>query len=77
MISCLKVVNNLRIEIDLLLFLQQVDIYSLGIVMFEMFKPFNTQMERFHLINNLLQGNIAKDLRINRPAEVCSNEHVF
>ena len=45
--------------------------------MFEMLKPFNTQMERFHLINNLLQGNIANDLRINRPAEVCSNEHVF
>ena len=45
--------------------------------MFEMLKPFNTQMERFHLINNLLQGNTAKDLRINRPAEVCSNEHVF
>lgn len=43
--------------------------------MFEMFKPFNTQMERFHLINNLLQGNIAKDLRISRPAEVCSNEY--
>ena len=43
--------------------------------MFEMFKPFNTQMERFHLINNLLQGNIANDLSMNRPAEVCSDEY--
>ncbi|CAG2067401.1 unnamed protein product, partial [Timema podura] len=43
------------------------DIYSLGIVLFELLQPFSTSMERSKLITQLKTGNIAPDLMTRAP----------
>ena len=40
---------------------EKVDIYSLGIIFFELLHPFNTEMERGHTLTALRQDNAVPD----------------
>jgi eukaryotic translation initiation factor 2-alpha kinase 1 len=46
------------------------DIYSLGIVLFELFYPFDTAMERAHLLSLLRRGILPESFLCSRPREV-------
>lgn len=48
----------------------KVDIYSLGIILFELLIPFFTDMERIMELSNLKKSIFPKDFAINYPAEV-------
>lgn len=49
---------------------QKVDIYSLGIILFELLHPFNTEMERGHILNALRQDSVIPlTLRHSRKKE--------
>lgn len=43
------------------------DIFSLGIILFEMFQPFNTEMERIKTLTNVRQGNIPPEFSDKWP----------
>ncbi|XP_076374643.1 eukaryotic translation initiation factor 2-alpha kinase [Megalopta genalis] len=47
----------------------KVDIYSLGIILFELFIPFATEMERVTALMNLRKSIFPKDFDIDHPAE--------
>lgn len=48
----------------------KVDIYSLGIIFFELLTPFFTDMERVVALSNLKKSIFPKDFAENYPAEV-------
>ncbi|EDO46416.1 predicted protein [Nematostella vectensis] len=48
----------------------KADMYSLGIILFELYWPFGTEMERVTSIKNLRQGNLPKAFSHRWPAEV-------
>lgn len=48
----------------------KVDIYSLGIIFFELLKPFFTDMERIVALSNLKNSIFPKDFAENYSAEV-------
>lgn len=48
----------------------KVDIYSLGIIFFELLMPFDTEMERIITLTNLRRLSFPKDFEIYFPAEV-------
>ncbi|KAK3729626.1 hypothetical protein QZH41_017669, partial [Actinostola sp. cb2023] len=48
----------------------RADIYSLGIILFELFYPFNTEMERVTCIKNLRQGTLPEDITRKWPRQV-------
>ena len=48
----------------------QADIYSLGIILFELFCPFGTEMERVKNIKDLRQGRLPQDFCEQWPEEV-------
>jgi translation initiation factor 2-alpha kinase 4 len=46
----------------------QVDIYSLGVIVFEMWHPFATAMERFVLLRDLRdRGEMPPDWEVGHP----------
>lgn len=47
----------------------KADIYSLGIILFEMFCPFTTEMERVKSIKDLRQGKVPPDFAARWPEE--------
>jgi len=47
----------------------KVDIYSLGIIFFELLTPFSTDMERIIALSNLKKSVFPKDFAENYPAE--------
>ncbi|KAK2583655.1 hypothetical protein KPH14_009590 [Odynerus spinipes] len=47
----------------------KVDIYSLGIILFELLIPFATEMERVITLNNLRKLLFPEDFEVNYPAE--------
>ncbi|XP_026830396.1 eukaryotic translation initiation factor 2-alpha kinase isoform X2 [Ooceraea biroi] len=47
----------------------KVDIYSLGIILFELLTPFLTDMERIMELSNLKKSVFPKDFATNHPAE--------
>lgn len=49
-----------------ILFLQS-DMYSIGVIAFELFQPFGTEMERVHTLGDLRQGKFPKTLSENVP----------
>jgi translation initiation factor 2-alpha kinase 1 len=48
----------------------KVDIYSLGIVLFEFFQPFNTDMEKHKCIKDLRKGAVPHEFRQLWPEQV-------
>lgn len=48
----------------------KVDIYSLGIILFELLIPFVTEMERIVALTNLRKSVFPKDFSNDYPAEV-------
>jgi translation initiation factor 2-alpha kinase 1 len=48
----------------------KVDIYSLGIVLFEFFQPFNTDMEKHKCIKDLRMGVVPQEFRNLWPEQV-------
>lgn len=48
----------------------KIDIYSLGIILFELLIPFVTEMERINVLLNLRKLVFPKDFNNNYPAEV-------
>merc|ERR1711871_285173 len=46
---------------------EKVDIYSLGVILCELFNPFCTGMERVHVLQELHSGTIPKDLKASYP----------
>ena len=49
---------------------QKSDIYSLGILLFELLVPMSTEMERAKTLQALKQGIIPDELLAERPKEV-------
>ncbi|XP_031565352.1 eukaryotic translation initiation factor 2-alpha kinase 1-like [Actinia tenebrosa] len=47
----------------------KADIYSLGIILFELFWPFTTEMERVTCIKELRQGNLPGDFKATWPKQ--------
>lgn len=45
----------------------QSDLYSIGVIAFELFQPFGTEMERVHTLGELGQGKIPNMLSKNWP----------
>ena len=45
----------------------QSDLYSLGIVLFELLQPFKTDMERSKMIDQLKIGNLPPELTLLAP----------
>uniref|UniRef100_A0A671MU88 Eukaryotic translation initiation factor 2-alpha kinase 1 n=1 Tax=Sinocyclocheilus anshuiensis TaxID=1608454 RepID=A0A671MU88_9TELE len=43
------------------------DLYSIGVIAFELFQPFGTEMERVHTLGELRQGNIPNTLSKSWP----------
>lgn len=52
----------------------KVDIFSLGLVFFELLVPFSTDMERFKILSMLREGNYPNDFVQKFPNEVCKRE---
>ena len=50
----------------------KTDIFSLGIILFELLHPFKTQMERFQVLGDLRKGIIPEDFVVSEPKEVKS-----
>ena len=48
----------------------QCDMYSLGVVLFEMCQLFKTDMERLKTIEELRQGSIPEQFRLQWPLQV-------
>lgn len=48
----------------------KVDIYSLGLILFELLVPFNTQMERMHILTDLRHKKFPTDFQRDRKEEV-------
>jgi translation initiation factor 2-alpha kinase 1 len=48
-------------------FNEKVDIYSLGIILCELFVPFNTAMERIHVLTELREGTMPPELVEQHP----------
>jgi eukaryotic translation initiation factor 2-alpha kinase 1 len=48
----------------------QTDIYSLGIILFELLVPMKTGMERAEKLNQLRQGSLPEEFLASRPKEV-------
>ena len=48
----------------------KVDIYSLGIILFELLIPFQTEMERFNTLNNLKNSIFPDNFALQYPNEV-------
>jgi len=64
---CLFIFNNDQFNRRIICF-QQSDIYSLGIVLMELLRPFKTEMERYKSIDALRNGNyLSKTLRNQWP----------
>lgn len=55
----------------------QADIFSLGIILFELFCAFGTEMERVKDIKDLRQGRIPQDFCEKWPEEVRTISLVF
>jgi len=49
---------------------EKVDIFSLGIMFFEMFHPFSTRTERVHVISDLRRGVIPASIEEKHPEEM-------
>ena len=49
----------------------KVDIYSLGIILFELLFPFSTEMERVVALTNLRKSIFPENFALQYPAEVC------
>lgn len=47
----------------------KTDVYSLGIIFFEMFSVFGTQMERIQQLSNLRKNTLPKNFLLNLPKE--------
>mmetsp|Transcript_1880 Transcript_1880/g.2426 ORF Transcript_1880/g.2426 Transcript_1880/m.2426 type:complete len:375 (-) Transcript_1880:79-1203(-) len=47
----------------------KTDVYSLGIIFFEMFSIFGTQMERIQQLSNLRKNTLPKNFLLNLPKE--------
>ena len=56
--ACIGAVNLLRLVVHVVLAVStvQVDLYSLGVVVFEMWHPFSTGMERAVLLRELREA---------------------
>lgn len=48
----------------------KVDIYSLGVILFELLVPFQTQMERVHALTNLRANKFPEDFQQTFSQEV-------
>lgn len=48
----------------------KVDIYSLGIILFELLIPFSTEMERIKALTNLRKSIFPENFSLQHPAEV-------
>lgn len=46
--------------------------YSVGLVMFELYQPFSTEMERIHDLMDLRRGNIPPEFGSQWPVQVCA-----
>lgn len=56
----------------------KVDIYSLGLIFFELLTPFGTDMERFKTITALRDSEYPSNFSDNHHDEVfCENIHYF
>jgi len=55
----------------------KVDIYSLGIIFFELLTPFFTDMERIMTLSNLKKSIFPKDFATNYPAEVRHSQNAM
>lgn len=55
----------------------KVDIYSLGLIFFELLIPFNTDMERVTTLRDLKDGKYPVDFQSRYPKEVMSNPSTF
>jgi translation initiation factor 2-alpha kinase 1 len=58
-----------QIRDDLSEYNEKVDIYSLGIILFELFHPFTTRMERFEVLEDLKKGIIPSSFMRRWPKE--------
>jgi len=47
----------------------KADLYSVGVILFELLHPFNTQMERVCYLTQLKEGHIPVHTTINYPCE--------
>ena len=63
------------LKVSLIIFLLQSDLYSLGIVLYELMQPFKTDMERSKMVGQLRVENIPPELCITAPKWV-SNLHI-
>lgn len=48
----------------------KVDIYSLGLIFFELLVPFSTEMERISILTQLREKKYPKDFLLKYPKEV-------
>ncbi|XP_054164828.1 eIF-2-alpha kinase GCN2-like [Oppia nitens] len=60
-----ELTDNLNINSNKIYYTQKVDIYSLGVIFFEMSYPFQTLMERTKVVINLRNKNIILPLDVN------------
>ena len=52
-------------------FVFQCDIYSLGVLLFELYSKFSTEMERVYTIERLRKREIPEDFITSFPTQVC------
>ena len=78
-VTCFNVKNNNRIHLCVFLFAQidgrsyshKVDIFALGLIMFELFHdPFGTQMERVHTICKVKRRDFPATFTKQYPQQV-------
>ncbi|CAK9298111.1 unnamed protein product [Gordionus sp. m RMFG-2023] len=56
-------------QVENKVYTNKVDIYSLGLILFELLYPFSTQMERIKTLMQCRQGNFPKDFQTEYPKE--------
>lgn len=55
------------VKLDVFVSLVQSDLYSIGVIAFELFQPFGTEMERVHTLEELRQSKIPNTLSKSWP----------
>jgi translation initiation factor 2-alpha kinase 1 len=55
----------------------KTDIYSCGLILFELFHPFNTMSEKAHVFRDLRNGHVPPKLLKMYPNEVSRKNDVF
>ncbi len=58
-------------------FTSQSDMFSLGLILFELYQPFRTEMERLSTLNDVRRGLVPPAFREKWPAQVRSVRLAF